>query len=255
MTYSAVYCALISKRLKNPITKDDCYVEKHHIIPKSEGGTDEPDNLVNLTAREHYIAHLLLAKIYDDHKMWCALALFRRWKNRQTNFRFSSRIYEQAKKQLGEKLSKLFKGRPGKPPSAETRLKISIGNMGNKNCLGHKVPDDVRQRMSDTHKRIGTKYPSPLGKHWFNNGKTETYAFECPPGFVRGRCLQFSDEAKKRMSDGNKLRRKTHKPLTEEHKRKLSDSSRGLLWYNNGEITKRFKGNPPEGWTRGRIAK
>ena len=87
MTYSAVYCALISKRLKNPITKDDCYVEKHHIIPKSEGGTDEPDNLVNLTAREHYIAHLLLAKIYDDHKMWCALALFRRWKNRQKRIR------------------------------------------------------------------------------------------------------------------------------------------------------------------------
>lgn len=49
MTYSAVYCALISKRLKNPITKDDCYVERHHIIPKSEGGLDEPDNLVYQT--------------------------------------------------------------------------------------------------------------------------------------------------------------------------------------------------------------
>lgn len=73
MNYASHYCALISKRLRNPITKADCYVEKHHIIPKSEGGLDEPDNLVNLTAREHYIAHRLLAHIYDDEKMWCAI--------------------------------------------------------------------------------------------------------------------------------------------------------------------------------------
>ena len=73
MIYSAVYCALISKRLRNPITKDDCYCETHHIIPKSEGGLDEPDNLVNLTAREHYVAHLLLAKIYKDVKMYSAV--------------------------------------------------------------------------------------------------------------------------------------------------------------------------------------
>ena len=53
MTYSAVYCALISKRLQNPIEKGSgIYVEKHHIIPKSEGGTNDKDNLVNLTARE-----------------------------------------------------------------------------------------------------------------------------------------------------------------------------------------------------------
>lgn len=73
MTYSAVYCALISKRLNNPISKDDCYCESHHIIPKSEGGDNSAENLVNLTAREHYIAHLLLARIYDDRNMWCAV--------------------------------------------------------------------------------------------------------------------------------------------------------------------------------------
>lgn len=77
MTYSAVYCALITKRLNNPITKKDCYCEKHHIIPKSEGGSNEPDNLVNLTAREHYIAHLLLDKIYNDYKMSRAIISMR----------------------------------------------------------------------------------------------------------------------------------------------------------------------------------
>lgn len=39
---------------------DGVYYEKHHIIPKSLGGTNDNDNLVLLTAREHYIAHLLL---------------------------------------------------------------------------------------------------------------------------------------------------------------------------------------------------
>ena len=40
----------------------ECYTEKHHIIPKSMGGLDTKENLVVLTAREHYIAHLLLTK-------------------------------------------------------------------------------------------------------------------------------------------------------------------------------------------------
>ena len=73
MNYAATYCALISKRIRNPITKQDCYCELHHIIPRSEGGTNEKDNLVNLTAREHFVCHRLLAKIYNDGKMWFAL--------------------------------------------------------------------------------------------------------------------------------------------------------------------------------------
>lgn len=72
MTYSAVYCALIEKRRQHPL-QDSVYGEVHHVIPKSEGGDDSKENLVRLTAREHYIAHLLLAKIYDDFKMYSAL--------------------------------------------------------------------------------------------------------------------------------------------------------------------------------------
>jgi len=42
------------------------YTELHHIIPKCMGGSNKKDNLVRLTAREHFIAHLLLTKIYPD---------------------------------------------------------------------------------------------------------------------------------------------------------------------------------------------
>ena len=43
------------------------YVEKHHVVPKCIGGTDEKSNLVKLTPEEHYVAHQLLVKIYPDN--------------------------------------------------------------------------------------------------------------------------------------------------------------------------------------------
>jgi hypothetical protein len=62
MNYQTHYDKLIL-RAKNRIL--DGYVEKHHIVPKCLGGSDDIDNLVALTAREHFIAHGLLAKIYN----------------------------------------------------------------------------------------------------------------------------------------------------------------------------------------------
>lgn len=40
----------------------DEYHERHHIVPKCLGGTNEENNLIDLFGREHYIAHKLLAK-------------------------------------------------------------------------------------------------------------------------------------------------------------------------------------------------
>jgi 5-methylcytosine-specific restriction endonuclease McrA len=45
----------------------DCYVEKHHIIPKCLGGSNDSENMTTLTYREHFIAHLLLCKLYPTH--------------------------------------------------------------------------------------------------------------------------------------------------------------------------------------------
>jgi hypothetical protein len=59
MNYERIYNQLIEKRKSSNL---DGYVEKHHILPRSLGGSDSEDNLVKLTAREHFIAHLLLAK-------------------------------------------------------------------------------------------------------------------------------------------------------------------------------------------------
>lgn len=40
------------------------YVEKHHIVPRCLGGTDDIANIAILTPEEHFLAHQLLVKIY-----------------------------------------------------------------------------------------------------------------------------------------------------------------------------------------------
>lgn len=63
MNYKRHYDLLIT-RGKNRML--DGYVEKHHIIPRCMGGTDDVENLVQLTPEEHYLAHQLLIKMYPD---------------------------------------------------------------------------------------------------------------------------------------------------------------------------------------------
>lgn len=48
------------------------YFEVHHILPRSLGGTNEPSNLIKLSAGDHYFAHLCLAKIYGGNQ-WAAV--------------------------------------------------------------------------------------------------------------------------------------------------------------------------------------
>lgn len=64
MNYQKIYDNIIHNRLSNLII--DGYTECHHILPKSLGGSNDKNNLVNLTAREHFICHLLLTKIYKE---------------------------------------------------------------------------------------------------------------------------------------------------------------------------------------------
>lgn len=58
--YHRWYYNIINRRIGN---SPSGYVEKHHILPKSLGGSNAQSNLVSLTAREHYICHLLLVRM------------------------------------------------------------------------------------------------------------------------------------------------------------------------------------------------
>ena len=66
MNYTNIYNQIINNA-KNRHNDKIQYYEKHHIIPKCLGGTDETNNLVQLTLREHFICHKLLVKIYPNN--------------------------------------------------------------------------------------------------------------------------------------------------------------------------------------------
>lgn len=77
-------------------TKNNGYFENHHIIPRSMGGTNNKDNMVMLTAREHFICHMLLTKMTDNNGMRIAFGMMLNWsKKYKPN---ASKIYEYGKK-------------------------------------------------------------------------------------------------------------------------------------------------------------
>ena len=83
--------------------------ERHHVIPKSLGGANNLSNLVQLTLREHFVAHKLLTRIYTGEaqkKMWFA---YYRLCNRHQHT--NSRLYAQAKLQAKQYLSQIHSGK------------------------------------------------------------------------------------------------------------------------------------------------
>ena len=96
MNYQNIYSALVEKAKARGLDKKllTGYFEKHHIIPKCLGGSEDKSNFVLFTAREHFIAHLLLWKLHRTSGD-LALAVHLMLK-KQGKFR-SSRLYETMK--------------------------------------------------------------------------------------------------------------------------------------------------------------
>jgi hypothetical protein len=99
--YSIIHEAQSQERKKLPKNYTNyVYYERHHIIPKSLGGKDT----VLLTAKEHFICHILLPKMCmnEKHKQQMLNALHKmKSKNPHQKERyFSSVLYEYAKKHI-----------------------------------------------------------------------------------------------------------------------------------------------------------
>lgn len=69
MNYQKVYDQLVEKCKPRGLDKTsvDFYTEIHHVIPRCLGGDDKQGNLIMLSGREHYIAHMLLWKLYPNN--------------------------------------------------------------------------------------------------------------------------------------------------------------------------------------------
>ena len=75
---------------------------------KSMGGSNDSENLVGLTAKEHFVAHLLLWKIHKNESAAFAFMMMCNSNNPQRKL-ISSRYYEEARKAAAIKSVDFFK--------------------------------------------------------------------------------------------------------------------------------------------------
>lgn len=213
--YSNWYFSIIDNAVSRNWNKKTApvYVEKHHIVPKS---ILKNEITVCLTAREHFICHLLLPKMLEGknkEKMLYALIGMKR-KSKATKDRYiNSKLYSFAKKQYGDYLKKLWKTNDYREHMikkiTETHADVSGKNNPMYGKTGELSPHFGKQKSEDHKNKIknaltGISYSenrkknmslnSPknsLGKKWYHHTitKQQKYFFEGqqPNGFVLGR--------------------------------------------------------------------
>ena len=95
MDYQRIYDQIIDQAKQRKL---EGYKERHHIIPKCMGGTDDRGNLVELTAREHYICHRLLVRIHPNNsKLIRAFWGMSNQKNKGRDCKVTSKAYAESK--------------------------------------------------------------------------------------------------------------------------------------------------------------
>jgi hypothetical protein len=106
MDYYTIYHK-ICERGKSRIKRTHDGLERHHIVPKSCGGSDLPDNITVLTAREHYLCHKMLVKIYQNYPEYRKKMIYALWwmsKTRVGACHVTSKDYELARQLFVENL-------------------------------------------------------------------------------------------------------------------------------------------------------
>ena len=101
------------------------YHERHHIVPRCLGGTNDEENLIDLFAKEHFIAHKLLAKENPTNDSliyaWWMMSIVS--DENQERYELSPEEYEEAKKVFSNTQRARMLGHI---ESEETKLKKSF---------------------------------------------------------------------------------------------------------------------------------
>jgi hypothetical protein len=146
------------------VLEEGTYIEKHHILPKCMGGVNTPENLVRLTAREHYICHLILTKCTkgaDKDKMIHAIWIMScKYPNCVHKTKISGHTYEYLRKKASILISMVNKGNLhnlGKKRTIESRMRMRISQLGKKQSI-----DTIQKRVQ---KNRGKKRTVEQRKH------------------------------------------------------------------------------------------
>jgi hypothetical protein len=224
--YARWYKQIVT-RAKSRTLSNDVYTEKHHVIPKSIGGTNLKDNLVVLTAREHFICHWLLIKFTTGRfklKMAAALSMMHRTNNDQINRYKSvnfSRIYQS--------------------------IKILNSEFASDRNSGRTYSPEAKARMSEAQKKAYRETWTPEMKARRNAAVAEAnrnrvYTDEMRANRSKGlkgikRSPEYCEMLSKR-SKGKKL-----PPLSAKTKKKISEKTKGA----NNPNAKTWEIISPEG--------
>jgi hypothetical protein len=193
----------------------DEYHERHHIVPKCIGGTNDEENLIDLFAREHFIAHKLLAKENPDNDGlvygWMCMAFMKN--NYQERYEITAEEYEALKKMKSE----LMKGNKNNPFTEEIRNKMSIAQKNrfanpeerkkysemfsgeNGNFYGKRHSEETKKKQSESKK--GMRNPN-YGKHYSEEEKrrlSELMSGENNPNYGK----HLPDEIRKKIGLAN----------------------------------------------------
>ena len=147
--YTKWYYQLV-ENVQNRILPEETYIERHHIIPVSLGGSNKKENIVILTAREHYIAHALLWKMTMDlkhhNKMSMALHVMVNGsgnKKQHRTYLINSKVYENNRKEYSKIQSEKMAGEGnsffGKKHTEESLTKIKEANARTKEIRSAKA--------------------------------------------------------------------------------------------------------------------
>jgi len=187
MNYQKIYDSIIENR-KTQTVKEE-YSETHHIIPKSIGGSNNFNNLVILTGREHFICHLLLVKIYKNtpnyYKMVKAFFMMQTESKNQHRY-ITSRKYHKLQEDYSKFQSDSVVGKKN-PMYGKVWCvpETDVNCTQRKPFLKHSIPDgwistkEMKKRKKDKHKNN----LSAIKKNKMESKLTEWYDLYCSVGF------------------------------------------------------------------------
>lgn len=216
--YLKVYESLMSRALLRGLdkTKLDYYTELHHIIPRClwPEGKNRKSNQCLLTAREHIIAHMLLARIYPDNvKLAIAVTAMLIGKNNLNEDRnsavktFSTRLIAQFR----EAATKLKIGQKRTDEQKE-RMSKSAKIRAEKYQLGKSLPDSTKRKMRESKLKNLEKEDSNTRKEkygWAKGNKQSKEWVEKRVSQLKGRKGHKDTKEtleKKRQSTINRLK-------------------------------------------------
>lgn len=229
--YTKWYFKLIDSR-KERIFEINDYSEKHHIIPKSLGGSNKKDNIIKLTAKEHFICHRLLVKMTEGKekvKMSYALrCMINRENTHQKRYKITGAKYEKIIIETKAILSENTKGKNnsfyGKTHTDETKKRLSL--LRNKRHSEGSIEGMINKNHTDESKQ---KIREATIKQFSNKANREVQ---------RQKALEQFKDPVKRYEAGN--------------------GKRGKKWFYNPitlDSVMCFEKDKPDGYLIGRTGK